>query len=118
MEKYAEVLLTGPPPGPDGPPPGSGEAAGIGWLPPAFGSLADDIAAAVMSEVEEYAQPGDEEAARAVRRVARDAVAGFAARLGRPGGFTGGFTGRGAAGDGLGGRHVPRPRQAARGGGA
>ncbi len=55
-----------------------------GWLPPAFGSLAEDIAAAVMSEVEEYAQPGDEEAARAVRRVARDAVAGFAARLTGP----------------------------------
>ncbi len=37
-----------------------------------------------MREVEEYAQPGDEDAARAVRRVARDAVAGFAARLGAP----------------------------------
>jgi hypothetical protein len=73
VEKYAEVLLAGPPPGTDGQPPGS--------LPPAFGSLAQDIAAAVMSEVEEYAQPGDEEASRAVRRVARDAVAGFAARL-------------------------------------
>ena len=69
MEKYAEVLLSGPPSGPDGV-----------WLPPAFGSLAQDITAAVMSEVEEYAQPGDEAAARAVRRVARDAVAGFAAR--------------------------------------
>lgn len=72
MEKYAEVLLTGPPPGSDL----AAEA-----LPPAFGSLAEDIAAAVMSEVEEYAHPGDEEVARAVRRVARDAVAGFAARL-------------------------------------
>jgi len=72
VEKYAEVLLSGSPPGSDGLP---------GWLPPAFGSLADDIAAAVMREVEEYARPGDEEAARAVRRVARDAVAGFAARL-------------------------------------
>ena len=82
MEKYAEVLLTGQAPGPDGQAPGSAEAAG--WLPPAFGSLAEDIAAAVMREVEEYAQPGDEDAARAVRRVARDAVAGFAARLGAP----------------------------------
>jgi len=62
-----------------GPPPGSDLAAG--WLPPAFVSLAEDITAAVMREVEEYAQPGDEAAARAVRRVARDAVAGFAARL-------------------------------------
>ena len=72
MEKYAEVLLAGQPPGSD--------LAAV-WLPPAFVSLAEDISAAVMSEVEEYAQPGDEEAARAVRRVARDAVAGFAARL-------------------------------------
>ena len=30
-----------------------------------------------MREVDEYAQPGDDAAARAVRRVARDAVAGF-----------------------------------------
>ena len=82
MEKYAEVLLAGPPPGPAGPPPGPGEPAG--WLPPAFGSLAEDITAAVMTEVDEYAQPGDEEAARAVRRVVRDAVAGFAARLTGP----------------------------------
>jgi hypothetical protein len=67
VEKYAEVLLT--------------SELTPGSLPPAFGSLAEDITAAVMSEVEEYAQPGDEEAARAVRRVARDAVAGFAARL-------------------------------------
>jgi hypothetical protein len=72
VEKYAEVLLAGPPPP-------AGSAAG--GLPPAFSSLAEDIAAAVMSEVEEYAQPGDDEAARAVRRVAREAVAGFAARL-------------------------------------
>jgi hypothetical protein len=55
--------------------------SGPDGLPPAFASLAQDIAAAVMGEVEEYARPGDEAAARAVRRVARDAVAGFAARL-------------------------------------
>jgi hypothetical protein len=48
---------------------------------PAFASLAQDIATAVMGEVAEYARPDDEAAARAVRRVARDAVAGFAARL-------------------------------------
>ena len=75
MEKYAEVLLTVPPPGSD---------LAAGALPPGFGSLAEDIAAAVMSEVEEYARPGDEDAARAVRRVARDAVAGFTARLSAP----------------------------------
>jgi hypothetical protein len=74
VEKYAEVLLGGPPPGHDGQPPGAG-------LAPAFLSLAEDIAAAVMSEVQEYAQPDDGEVTRAVRRVARDAVTGFAARL-------------------------------------
>jgi hypothetical protein len=79
VEKYAEVLLTGLLPGADGLPPDFCRAPGA--LPPAFVSLAEDIAAAVMSEVEEYAQSGDEEVARAVRRVARDAVAGFAARL-------------------------------------
>ena len=88
MEKYAEVLLSGLPPGLDGPPgsdlaPGSllFEFGSPVFGSPAFGSLAEDISAAVMSEVEEYAQPGDEEIVRAVRRVARDAVAGFAARL-------------------------------------
>ena len=54
------------------------------WLLPALDSLAEDITAAVMREVEEYAQPGDDAAARAVRRVARDAVAGFAARVTQP----------------------------------
>ncbi len=90
MEKYAEVLLTGQPPGSD--------LAAV-WLPPAFVSLAEDITAAVMSEVEEYAQPGDEEAARAVRRVARDAVAGFAARLtGQAASPTAGLPGTGSPG--------------------
>ena len=57
--------------------------AAAGWLLPALGSLADDITAAIMREVEEYAQPGDDAAARAVRRVAHDAVAGFGARVTR-----------------------------------
>src|SRR5215831_17831373 len=73
VEKYAEVLLTGPASG-------SGDGA-ADWLTSVFASLAEDITVAVMSEVEEYAQPGDEEAGRAVGRVAKDAVAGFAARL-------------------------------------
>jgi len=62
-----------------------GAADGVAdWLLPALDSLAEEITAAVMREVEEYAQPGDDEAARAVRRVARDAVAGFAARVTQP----------------------------------
>jgi len=72
VEKYAEVLSAGWPVV-------SGEAAG--WLLPAFGSLADDITTAIMREVEEYAQPGDDAAARAVHRVAHEAVAGFGARV-------------------------------------
>jgi hypothetical protein len=75
VEKYAEVLLAGHPAVSDG--------AAV-WLLPALNSLADDITAAIMDEVEEYAQPGDDAAARAVRRVARDAVAGFAARVTQP----------------------------------
>ena len=61
---------------------GSGGAEG--WLAATLNSLADDITAVVMREVEEYAQPGDDAAARAVRRVAHDAVAGFAARVTTP----------------------------------
>jgi len=72
VEGYAEVLSAGWPGVP-------GEAAG--WLLPALGSLADDITTAIIREVEEYAQPGDDAAARAVRRVAREAVAGFGARV-------------------------------------
>jgi hypothetical protein len=55
-----------------------------GWLLPALNSLADDITAAIMREVEEYARPGNDAAARGVRRAAHDAVAGFAARVTQP----------------------------------
>jgi hypothetical protein len=75
VEQYAEVLLAGHP---------AVSAGAADWLLPALNSLADDITAAIMGEVEEYAQPGDDAAARAVRRVARDAVAGFAARVTQP----------------------------------
>jgi hypothetical protein len=75
VEKGAEVLVAGHPAGPGGP---------AGWLLPALDSLAEDITAAIMREVAEYAQPGDDAAAKAVRRVARDAVAGFAARVTQP----------------------------------
>ncbi|HEY6785954.1 MAG TPA: helix-turn-helix domain-containing protein [Trebonia sp.] len=64
MKRYADVLLAG-------------------W-PAAVDSLAGEITAAILREVEEYAEPGDEAAARAVRRIARDAVAGFAARVTAP----------------------------------
>ena len=75
VEEYAEVLVAGHPADSD---------RVADWLLPALDSLAEDITAAIMREVEEYAQPGDDEAARAVRRVARDAVAGFAARVTQP----------------------------------
>jgi hypothetical protein len=72
VEEYAQVLSAGWPGVP-------GEAAG--WLLPGLGPLADDITTAIMREVEEYAQPGDDAAARAVHRVAHEAVAGFGARV-------------------------------------
>lgn len=81
MEKYAQVLSSRRPAA-------SGEAAA--WLLPALSSLADDIAAAIMREVEEYARPEDDAAARAVRRVVRDAVAGLGARVTRPAAGTAG----------------------------
>jgi hypothetical protein len=89
VEKFGEVLVAGLPAG-------SGGAAG--WLLPALNSLADDITTAIMGEVEEYAQPGDDAAARAVRRVAHDAVAGFAARISRPAATAADAAGGGARG--------------------
>jgi hypothetical protein len=74
VEKYADVLLarwTAVP----------GRQGAAAWLLPALDSLADDITTAITREVEEYAQPGDDPAAKAVRRVAQDAVAGFADRI-------------------------------------
>jgi len=90
VEKYSEVLTAGQAAGPGGTAQVliAGQAADSGgaaeWLLPALDSLAEDITAAIMGEVDEYAQPGDDAAAKAVRRVARDAVAGFAARVTRP----------------------------------
>jgi hypothetical protein len=72
VEMYDEVLSVRLPTDSDG---------AAGWLMPGLNSLAGDITAAIMREVEEYAQPGDDAAAKAVRRVAHDAVAGFAARV-------------------------------------
>jgi hypothetical protein len=56
-----------------------------GWLVPALSSLDEDITAAITRELEEYARPGEDPAhARGIRRVARDAVAGLAARITQP----------------------------------
>ena len=55
-------------------------AAASPAVPP--GSLADAITAAILHEVPEYAQPGDDDVARTVRRVAHEAVAGLSARVG------------------------------------
>ena len=62
VEQYAEVLPASP------------------AAPP--GSLADAITATILREVPEYAQPGDDDVARTVRRVAHEAVAGLRARVG------------------------------------
>jgi hypothetical protein len=78
VEKYADVLLARWQAVPAGEGPGA-----AAWLLPALDSLAEDITTAITREVEEYAQPGDDPAARAVRRVAQDAVAGFAMRITR-----------------------------------
>ena len=75
VEQYAELLSAGLP---------AVSGGAESWLALTLNSLADDITAVIMREVEEYAQPGDDDAARAVRRVAHDAVAGFAARINGP----------------------------------
>ena len=97
VEQYAEVLPAGPLARPGEPPasamasamavptagamtvPVAGAAASPA-VPP--GSLADAITAAILHEVPEYAQPGDDDVARTVRRVAHEAVAGLSARVG------------------------------------
>jgi hypothetical protein len=97
VEQYAEVLPAGPPARPGEPPASAmasamaGAMAGAMAVPvagaaasPAVppGSLADAITAAILHEVPEYAQPGDDDVARTVRRVAHEAVAGLSARVG------------------------------------
>jgi PucR-like helix-turn-helix protein len=85
VEQYAEVLPAGPLARPGEPAasamagPMARAAAGPAAPP---GSLADAIAAAILREVPEYAQPGDDDVARTVRRVAHEAVAGLSARVG------------------------------------
>jgi len=110
VEQYADVLSAGWPGV-------AGEPAG--WLLPAPGSLAEDITTAIMREVEEYARPGDDAAARAVRRLAREAVAGFGARVAQtpasaaPGFAASGFAASGFAASGFAARVPPETASAA-----
>jgi PucR C-terminal helix-turn-helix domain len=110
VEQYADVLSAGWPGV-------SGEPAG--WLLPAPGSLADDITTAIMREVEEYARPGDDAAARAVRRLAHEAVAGFGARVAQtpasaaPASAASGFAAPGFAASGFAARVPPETASAA-----
>jgi hypothetical protein len=105
VEQYADVLSAGWPGV-------SGEPAG--WLLPAPGSLADDITTAIMREVEEYARPGDDAAARAVRRLAHEAVAGFGARVAQtPASAAPGFAASGFAAPGFAARVPPETASAA-----
>jgi len=107
VEGHAEVLSAGWPGV-------SGEAAG--WLLPALGSLADDITSAIMREVEEYARPGDDAAARTVHRVAHEAVAGFGARVTQTatsGSATSGSATSGSATSGFAGGEPPETASAA-----
>lgn len=55
----------------------------VSWLLPELDSLADDMTAAILCEVPEYGRP-DDSYARVVRRVARDTVHQFAARIADP----------------------------------
>jgi PucR C-terminal helix-turn-helix domain len=76
VEQRAEALIAGRPAAP-------GELAG--GQPFSLGMLAGDVAAAIMREVPEYAQSGDADVERVVRRVAREAVAGLSVRVTQPG---------------------------------
>jgi hypothetical protein len=56
----------------------------VSWMLPELESLADDMTAAILREVPEYARPDDDSYARVVHQVARDAVHQFAARIADP----------------------------------
>jgi hypothetical protein len=56
----------------------------VSWMLPELEPLARDMAAAILSEVPEYARPDDDSYARVVHQVARDAVHQFAARIADP----------------------------------
>jgi len=56
----------------------------VSWMLPELESLADDMTAAILREVPEYARPDDDSYARVVHQAARDAVHQFAARIADP----------------------------------
>jgi hypothetical protein len=56
----------------------------VSWMLPELEPLARDMAAAILSEVPEYARPDDDSYARVVHQAARDAVHQFAARIADP----------------------------------
>ena len=56
----------------------------VSWMLPGLDSLADDMTAAILREVPEYGQAGDDSYARVVHQVARDAVHQFADRIADP----------------------------------
>ena len=74
--RHLDVLVAEWPPVP---PEGS-----VSWMLPELEPLARDMAAAILSEVPEYARPDDDSYARVVHQVARDAVHQFAARIADP----------------------------------
>src|ERR1700733_2197474 len=73
--RHLDVLVAESPPGPP-------EA--VSWMLPELEPLARDMAAAILSEVPEYARPDDDSYARVVHQAARDAVHQFAARIADP----------------------------------
>jgi hypothetical protein len=56
----------------------------VSWLTPGLDSLADEITAAIVREVPQYARPDDDSYARMVRQAAWDAVHGFVIRIASP----------------------------------
>ena len=56
----------------------------VSWLTPELDSLADEITAAIVREVPQYARPDDDSYARMVRQAAWDAVHGFVIRIASP----------------------------------
>jgi hypothetical protein len=56
----------------------------VSWLTPELDSLADEITAAIVREVPQYARPDDDSYARMVRQAAWDAVHGFVIRIAGP----------------------------------
>jgi hypothetical protein len=56
----------------------------VSWLAPELDLLADEVTAAIVREVPQYARPDDDSYARMVRQAAWDAVHGFVIRIASP----------------------------------